>query len=161
MSIISLLVAVADNGVIGRDNQLPWHLPADLKRFKRLSVGKPIVMGRKTWDSLGRPLPDRRNIVVTRNPDFQAPGAEVVTSLDDAIKRAGDAEEIVVIGGGEIFKLSLPIADRIYYTHVRANVEGDAYFPDIDWNQWQAVYRETGQGGDLPFEYVDYNRVRA
>ncbi|HEY9379645.1 MAG TPA: dihydrofolate reductase, partial [Burkholderiales bacterium] len=89
MSIISLLVAVADNGVIGRDNQLPWHLSADLKRFKQLSVGKPIIMGRKTWDSLGRPLPDRRNIVVTRNPDFQASGAEVVTSLDEAIELAG------------------------------------------------------------------------
>ena len=159
MSIISLLVAVAANGVIGRDNQLPWHLPADLKRFKQLSVGKPVIMGRKTWDSIGRPLPDRRNIVVTRNSDFQSPGAEVATSLEDAIELAGDAEEIIVIGGGEIFKLSLPIADRIYYTHVHAEVEGDAYFPDLDWSQWQAVYREKGQGGDLPFEYVDYNRV--
>ena len=158
---LGLIYARARNGVIGKDNAMPWHLPEDLAHFKRTTLGAPVIMGRKTWDSLGRPLPDRRNIVVTRNPDFQAPGAEVVTSLDDAIKRAGDAEEIVVIGGGEIFKLSLPIADRIYYTHVRANVEGDAYFPDIDWNQWQAVYRETGQGGELPFEYVDYNRVRA
>jgi len=160
MAIISLLVAVAENGVIGRDNKLPWHLPADLKRFKQLSIGKPTVMGRKTWESLGRPLPGRRNIVITRNPGYQAEGAEVVHSLDEAIKISGDAEEIIIIGGGEIFQLSLPIADRIYYTHVRAVVEGDAYFPPIDWSQWDPVYQEAGQGGELPFDYVDYNRLR-
>ncbi len=160
MSIISLLVAVADNGVIGRDNTMPWHLPADLKRFKQLSIGKPVVMGRKTYESIGRPLPDRRNIVVTRNPAYEAPGCEVVTSLEAALALAPEAEEIVIIGGGEIFALALPIADRIYYTHVRADVPGDAWFPELDWSQWEAVYREQGPAGELPYEYVDYNRVR-
>lgn len=161
MAIISLLVAVSDNGLIGRENQLPWHLPADLKRFKKLSVGKPTVMGRKTWDSLGRPLPDRRNIVITRNARFQAPGAEVVTSLDEAIRLAGDAEEIVIIGGAEIFRLALPIADRMYYTHVHTVMEGDTYFPPVEWHQWKPVYEEEGESGELPYKYVDYNRVRA
>lgn len=160
MAILSLLVAVSDNGLIGRDNQLPWHIPADLKRFKKLSVGKPTVMGRKTWDSLGRPLPDRRNIVITRNATFQAPGAEVVTSLDEAIRISGDAEEIILIGGAEIFRLALPMADRMYYTHVHTIMEGDAYFPPVEWTQWQPVYQEEGEGGELPFKYVDYNRVR-
>lgn len=160
MSIISLLVAVAENGVIGRDNDLPWHIPADLKRFKRLSMGKPIIMGRKTWDSLGRPLPGRRNIVITRNPEFEAPGGEVVTSLDEALTRAGNAEEIVIIGGGEIFELAMPVADRIYYTLVHARPEGDAHFPEVDWNQWEAVAREAGSDGGLSFEYIDYNRRR-
>ncbi|MBX6393717.1 MAG: dihydrofolate reductase, partial [Burkholderiales bacterium] len=132
MAIISLLVAVSDNGLIGRDNQLPWHLPADLKRFKRLSLGKPVLMGRKTWESLGRPLPERRNIVITRNRDYRAPGAEVTGSLEEAIRLAGDAEEIMVIGGAEIFRLALPLADRMYYTHVHTVMDGDTFFPPVD-----------------------------
>jgi len=160
MALLSLLVAVADNGLIGVDNQLPWHIPADLKRFKKLSVGKPTVMGRKTWDSLGRPLPDRRNIVITRNADFEAPGAEVVSSLEEAIRVSGDAEEIMIIGGAEIFRLALPLADRMYYTHVHTVLEGHTYFPPVAWEQWQPVYQETGEHGGLSYKYVDYNRVR-
>lgn len=163
MPLISLLVAVARNGVIGRDNKLPWHLPADLKRFKQLSVGKPVIMGRKTYDSiivqLGKALPDRKNIVVTRNADFKAPGCEVATSIDEAIRLAGDAQEVVVIGGGQIFEETLPIADRVYMTWVKADVPGDAYFPEVDWSKWRVSFREDHpEGKELPFEYVNYER---
>lgn len=159
---ISLLVAVARNGVIGRDNKLPWHLPADLKRFKQLTMGKPVIMGRKTYDSiidqLGKILPDRDNIVITRNHHFQAPGCKVATSVREALEMAGDADEIFVIGGGQIFEETLDIADRVYMTWVHADVEGDAYFPKVDWSKWKVSYRESGSGGDHPFEFVNYER---
>ena len=162
MPILSLLVAVARNGVIGRDNKLPWHLPADLKRFKQLSLGKPVIMGRKTYDSiivqLGKILPDRDNIVVTRNADFKAPGCKVATSIDEALRLGGDAEEIVVIGGGQIFEETLPIADRVYMTWVHEDVPGDAYFPEVDWSKWRVSFREDHPEGPLPFEYVNYEK---
>ena len=161
---ISLLVAMARNHVIGRDNKLPWHLPADLKRFKRLTVGKPVIMGRKTYESiidqLGKLLPERDNIVVTRNAQYQAPGAQVATSLKQAIEMAGSAEEIFIIGGGQIFEESLPIATHIYLTLIDADVPGDAYFPQIDWHEWKISSREPGSGGgDFPFEFIDYQRI--
>ncbi|HKO88596.1 MAG TPA: dihydrofolate reductase [Burkholderiales bacterium] len=160
---ISLLVAVAQNGVIGRNNRLPWHLPADLKRFKQLTLGKPVLMGRKTYDSiidqLGKILPDRDNIVITRQADFHAPGCRVANSVREGLEIAGDADEIVVIGGGQIFEETLPIADRIYMTWVQAEVEGDAYFPHVDWDEWKVTFREQGTGGgDHPFEFVNYER---
>jgi dihydrofolate reductase len=159
---IALLVAVARNRVIGRDNKLPWHLSEDLKRFKRLTLGKPVIMGRKTYDSiidqLGKILPDRENIVITRNANFNAPGCKVATSVRQAIEMAGDAEEIFVIGGGQIFEETLPIADRVYMTWVHADVPGDAYFPEVDWSKWTISYRQMGSGGELPFEFVDYER---
>ena len=137
----SLVVAVARNGVIGRDNRLPWKLPKDLAYFKRVTMGHPIVMGRRTWQSIGRPLPGRDNIVVSRNPAFEAPGATVVTSLDAAWRAAGNAEEVCVIGGTSLFAESLPIADRIHLTEVDAVVEGDTFFPEFDRGQW--VEREV------------------
>ena len=155
---IALLVAVARNGVIGRDNKLPWHLPAELKRFKELSLGKPVLMGRKTYESIGKPLPQRRNIVITRNAAYSAPGIEVAGSLEESIRMAGDVPEIVIIGGGEIFKESLPIATRMYYTVVQADIEGDAYFPEVDWSQWQETAREPGPPSDPPFEFRVYER---
>jgi dihydrofolate reductase len=162
MPLISLLVAVARNGVIGRDNKLPWHIPADLKRFKQLSLGKPIIMGRKTYDSiieqLGKALPDRDNIVITRNPDFKAPGCKVATSIEEGLKLAGNAAEVVVIGGGQIFEETLPIADRVYMTWVHADVPGDAYFPEVDWSKWRVSFREDHPEGALPFEYVNYEK---
>jgi dihydrofolate reductase len=159
---ISLLVAVARNGVIGRDNKLPWHLPADLKRFKQLTLGQPVIMGRKTYDSileqLGKPLPGRDNIVITRNIDFQAPGCKIAGSLQEAIRLAGEAEEIWVIGGGQIFTEALALADRVYMTWVHADVPGDAYFPEADWSKWNITFREMHPEGELPFEYVNYER---
>ena len=125
------------NRVIGRENRLPWRLPADLAHFKRVTMGHPVVMGRRTYESIGRPLPGRSNIVVTRNPDYVAPGCTVVPSLEAAYAAAGDAEEVCVIGGTSIFAAALPTADRIHLTEVEADVEGDTFFPAFDRSQWR------------------------
>ena len=132
----SLVVAMARNRVIGRDNQLPWRLPADLAYFKRVTMGHPIIMGRRTYESIGRPLPGRLNIVVSRNPQFRAPGCTVVPSLDDAWRAAGEADEVCVIGGTSIFAEALPAADRIHLTEVEAEVPGDTWFPEFDRGEW-------------------------
>jgi dihydrofolate reductase len=132
----SLVVAMARNRVIGRDNQLPWRLPADLAYFKRVTMGHPVVMGRRTYESIGKPLPGRLNIVVSRNPEFRAPGCTVVPSLDEAWRAAGDADEVSVIGGTSIFAEALPYADRIHLTEVDADVPGDTWFPEFDRREW-------------------------
>jgi dihydrofolate reductase len=132
----SLVVAVARNGVIGRDNTLPWRLPSDLAHFKRVTMGHPVVMGRRTYESIGKPLPGRKNIVVTRNRAFHAPGCTVVSSLDEAWHAADGADEVSVIGGTTLFEETLPIADTIHLTEVEADVEGDTYFPPLDRSQW-------------------------
>lgn len=141
---VSLIVAMAKNRVIGKDNQLPWHLPADLKHFKTITMGKPIIMGRKTYDSIGRPLPGRRNIVITRQTDLTIAGCDVVNSLQAALALVDDAE-VMVIGGTEIFKQALPLAKRLYLTEIDAEFEGDAYFPELDHSQWEVVEREEHQ----------------
>ncbi|MEP9371770.1 dihydrofolate reductase [Mesorhizobium sp. KR1-2] len=144
---LTIYVAIAENGVIGREGGLPWRLSTDLKRFKADTMGKPIVMGRKTWQSFPRrPLPGRLNIVVTRDRDFRAEGAEVVGSLEDAITLATTrarcvvgADEICIVGGGEIYREALPLADRLHVTHVLAEVDGDTRFPEIDPQVWRVV----------------------
>jgi dihydrofolate reductase len=138
---LSLVVAASENDVIGRDNALPWHLPADLKHFKAVTMGKPIVMGRKTWESIGRPLPGRLNIVISRNRALSIPGVEVVGSFDEALARAGDAPEVAVIGGAELFRAALPLASRIYFTRVHGTVPGETKFPALDPSQWREVDR--------------------
>jgi dihydrofolate reductase len=138
----SLVVAVARNGVIGRDNALPWHLPADLAHFKRVTLGHPVIMGRRTHQSIGRPLPGRVNIVVTRDRGYAAPGCVVVGSLNEAWRAAGEADEACVIGGTSLFAEALPRADVIYLTEVEADVSGDTYFPSFDRGEW----RETEVG---------------
>jgi dihydrofolate reductase len=144
---LSLIVAVADNGVIGIDNRLPWHLPAELKYFKAVTLGKPLVMGRKTWDSLGRPLPGRLNLVVSRQTDLHAEGAEVRASLAAAVERAAawaqerEASEIMLIGGAQLFAEALPVAQRLYLTRVALAPEGDVFFPDWQESDWQLVSR--------------------
>lgn len=142
---IALIAAVARNGIIGRNNTLPWRLSEDLKRFKRLTTGKPVIMGRKTWESIGRPLPNRTNIVVTTQTGYTAEGCIVVHSLNEAITAAKEhgGEEIMIIGGAALYKEALTTADRIYLTRVEADVEGDAFFPEVDWNQWKERERET------------------
>ena len=132
---ISLIVAASENGVIGRDGDLPWRLSDDLRRFKAVTMGKPIVMGRKTWESIGRPLPGRQNIVVSRQSGLEIEGADVVASPAAAVDVAAGAAEIMIIGGSEIYALFLPLADRVYLTRVHADVEGDAWFPALgdDW----------------------------
>jgi len=157
---IVLIAAFAQNRVVGINNTLPWHLPEDLKYFKRTTSGKAIIMGRKTYDSIGRPLPNRTNIVISRNSDFQAEGVRVVASLEAAIELAkevnfiNDVQEVMIIGGASIYEAALPIADRLYLTHVHAEIEGDAYFPEVNFKQWVEVSREDYQASDKnPYDY--------
>ncbi|MDA7088895.1 dihydrofolate reductase [Pseudomonas sp. SA3-5] len=146
---LCLIAALAQNRVIGRDNQLPWHLPADLKHFKALTLGKPIIMGRKTWDSLGRPLPGRLNLVISRQPGLQIEGAEVFASLEAAIVRAEQwareqgVDELMLIGGAQLYVQALPLAARLYLTRVETSPEGDAWFPEFDAGAWQRTAAET------------------
>ena len=167
---IGIYVAIAENGVIGRDGGLPWRLSTDLRRFKADTMGKPIVMGRKTWESFPkRPLPGRRNIVITRDAGYRAEGADVVHSLDEALtlarRREGDtpaAEEICVIGGAAIFEQALPLADRLHITHVLASVEGDVFFPPLDWAEWRRVSAQdvpAGEKDSFPTRYAVYERL--
>ena len=137
--LVSLIVAMAQNGVIGRDNTLPWRLPKDLKRFKNSTLGKPILMGRKTFESIGRPLPGRPNLVLTRDRSWGADGVTVVHSVEEALFHTGGCDELVAIGGAEVYRLVLPFARRIYLTHVHADVPGDTFFPDFDPTQWADV----------------------
>lgn len=160
--LVSFIVAVADNGVMGRDNALPWRLSADLKRFKALTMGKPMLMGRRTFDSIGKALPGRTNIVLTRSPDWQAPGVVVVRSVDEALEYAKDAPELAVIGGAEIFRLTLPLADRIHLTQVHANIPGDTVFPALDPRAWREVSRETfgvDEKNEYPTTYIVLERA--
>lgn len=145
--VITLVVAHSRNRVIGRNGGMPWHLPADLARFKSLTMGKPIVMGRRTFESIGKPLPGRQNIVVTRDREFAAAGAEVAQSLDDALALAGAVEEVMVIGGGQLYREMLPLADRILLTEIDATLDGDTYFPELG-DQWREVARESRRADD-------------
>lgn len=157
---ISLIVAMARNRVIGINNKLPWYLPNDLKYFKQVTMGKPILMGRKTFESIGKPLPGRLNIVMTRDPSWQADGVKVTHSIDEAIALAQaqceiqGGDELMVIGGDEIYRQSLPRADRLYLTQVHAEVEGDAFFPEINWDEWEEIAREDFSAeGPNPYDY--------
>lgn len=157
---VSLIWAMAENRTIGRNNKLPWHLPNDLKYFKQLTTGKPVIMGRKTYDSIGRPLPNRFNIVISRNPEFQAEGVKVVTTVDEAIELAeaecliSGSEEVIVMGGAEIYRLCLPRADRLYITFVHAKVDGDASFPDFDLSAYEEIGCEDFFSDDSnPYDY--------
>ncbi|MCQ2028092.1 dihydrofolate reductase [Stutzerimonas zhaodongensis] len=140
---LAMIAALADNRVIGLDNAMPWHLPADLKHFKAMTLGKPIIMGRKTWDSLGRPLPGRLNLVVSRQPELQLEGAETFKTLDAALVRAEQwareqgVDELMLIGGAQLYAQALPQAQRLYLTRIDAAPEGDAFFPAFDESEWQ------------------------
>lgn len=142
---ISMIAAMAHYRVIGKDNQMPWHLPADLAHFKRVTLGKPVLMGRKTFESIGRPLPGRRNLVISRNPDYQAEGIEVVGSVEAALAllAGSSVEELMVIGGGHLYAEMLPSADCLYLTRIDLAVEGDTRFPAFDDGQWQRVDCES------------------
>jgi dihydrofolate reductase len=143
MSRIAFVVAVSRNGVIGQAGGLPWHISSDLKRFKAITMGKPLIMGRKTWESLPKkPLPGRPNIVITRQKNYRAEGAIVVTDIPSALRAAGTVEEVCVIGGGEIFDMFLAQTDRIYLTEVDLEVDGDTFFPPLDPTQWTETARE-------------------
>ena len=159
---ISLVVAMDRNGVIGRDNRLPWKLPDEMAHFRRVTLGKPVVMGRRTFESLAKPLPGRKNIVLTRQGDFAAPGCEVVHSLEDAWRAADGVEEACVIGGTMLFAETLPTADVLYLTEVQAEVEGDTWFPPFDRSQW--VEREVARHAAderhaYPFRILELTRA--
>ncbi len=157
---VSLVVAVAENGVIGKENGLPWRLPEDLKYFKRITMGHPIVMGRLTYESIGRPLPGRQNIVVTRQKDWSAEGVEVVHSLPEALSAGKDAakdaglEQVMLIGGAELYRQAIDQAHRLYLTEVHSPVEGDAYFPEFDREKWREMSRERySADASNPYSY--------
>ncbi|QXO19370.1 type 3 dihydrofolate reductase [Vibrio ostreae] len=147
--VISMIAALARNGnierdnphVIGNDNEMPWHLPADFIWFKQHTLGKPVIMGRKTYESIGKPLPGRRNIVITRNPEYSAEGVTIVPSLEIALAEAGDADEAMIIGGGSIYNEALPKASKLYLTFIDAEISGDTYFPEWD-SSWTETHRE-------------------
>ncbi|HEU4964630.1 MAG TPA: dihydrofolate reductase [Bacilli bacterium] len=141
---ISLIVAMDENRLIGQDNRLPWHLPNDLQYFKKVTMGKPVIMGRKTFESIGRPLPGRRNIILTRQQGYRVEGCEVIHSLEELKAYQHTSDEVFCIGGAEIFHEILPYADRLYITRIYASFEGDAYFPEIDESQWKVVSSEEG-----------------
>ncbi|MER8380631.1 MULTISPECIES: dihydrofolate reductase [unclassified Mesorhizobium] len=161
---LAIYVAIAENGVIGREGGLPWRLSTDLKRFKADTMGKPIIMGRKTYEGIGRPLPGRLNIVVTRDRAWRAEGVEVAHSIEDAIALAtvrgrcmAGADEICVIGGGEIYAQALPLADRLHVTHVLAAVDGDAHFPPIDPALWRIVHSQEVEAGEKDSHATRYS----
>ena len=160
---ISLIVAMANNRVIGMNNTLPWHLPADLKHFKTLTMGHHIVMGRNTYESIGKPLPGRTSVVVTRNADYAPPGVMVVNSLEKAILVCADDAEIFVIGGAEIYRQAISFADRIYLTEIDADISGDAHFPEFDSKSWQETERISHAPDEKnrhSYHFVVYDRKR-
>jgi dihydrofolate reductase len=164
---LSLIAALGENRVIGVDNSMPWHLPGDFKYFKATTLGKPIIMGRKTWDSLGRPLPGRLNIVVSRQADLRLEGAEVYPSLEAAVARAKEwaleqgVTELMLIGGAQLYAQGLEQADRLYLTRVALSPEGDAWFPEFDLNQWQLVSNvpNPAQGDKPAYSFEVWERV--
>lgn len=162
--IVSIIVAVSENGVIGVDNTLPWHLGADLKRFKSITTGHTIVMGRKTYDSIGRPLPNRRNVILSRSVS-DVEGCEVISSVDDIDKLGlADDDELIVIGGASVYSQFMDRADRLYLTVVHASVQGDAFFPEFDKNQWVETFserHEADEKNDHDFSFVNFERKKS
>ena len=161
---VSLIVAASANNVIGVRGELPGRLPVDLRRFKQVTTGKPIVMGRLTWDSIGRPLPNRQNIVISRNPDFTAAGCDIVASPGEAVEMAGDVDELMIIGGGQLYREFLPRAQRIYLTRVAVDIEGDACFPELDDSEWHETSRESHAADEehaYSFDIIQLDRIES
>lgn len=149
---ISMIAALTPDHVIGKGNDLPWRIPDDLRHFKRTTRGKPVIMGRRNYLSIGRPLPERHNIVMTRDPAFQADGCSIAADADAALAAAGDAEEVMIIGGAEIYRLFLPRADRLYLTWVHAAIDGDTWFPTFHETDWQVVdERQQAPDDNTPY----------
>lgn len=155
---ISIIAAMGKNRVIGKGNSLPWNLPEDMKRFRELTLGKPVVMGRKTFESIGKPLPNRKNIIITRDKEYNAGGCIVVHSADEALKAAGESMEIMVIGGEQIFREFLPKADRLYLTFIDKDFEGDSFFPEYNKNEWKAIKKEEHSNNQYRFAFVDLEK---
>lgn len=164
MTKLSMIVAHADNRVIGKDNGMPWHLPADLQYFKKVTLGKPIVMGRKTYESIGRPLPGRMNIVISRDANYRAEGIETATTVQEALSLAGKVDEVMVIGGGAIYAFCMEDADRLYITHINATIEGDTEFPayeaGLDWEKISSEFRPSDEKNAYDLDFCVYDRKR-
>ena len=164
MTTVSLIAAMAKNRIIGKDNDMPWHMPADLKHFKAVTLNKPVVMGRKTFESIGRPLPGRRNIVITRNKEWQAEGVEVVFTPESALELLKDTQEVMIIGGGNIYKQFLPMADQLYLTFIELEVEGDTQFPDWKsagvWQQTETIDNKADDKNPYDYQFATLTRVR-
>ncbi len=161
---IAMIACMARDGVIGKDNRMPWHLPADLKHFKAVTLGKPVVMGRKTYESIGRPLPGRHNIVISRQADYAPDGVTVVADIEAALTAAGEVEEVMIIGGGQLYAAMLPRAQRLYLTRVALTVEGDTRFPRLDEEEWQELaceQRAADEANPYPMEFVTLARIGA
>jgi len=159
---LSIIAALSHHRVIGKDNQLLWHLPNDFSWFKKVTMGKPIIMGRKTYDSIGKPLPGRRNLVITRNADLSIQGCEIVTSIQQALDATKDDEEVMVIGGAHLYEQFLPHVDRLYLTLVDANLDGDVYFPDYTSMNWKEIRREEHPADDrhaYPYSFVVFDKA--
>lgn len=159
---LAAIVAMSQNRVIGQNNTLPWHLPADLKHFKEVTMGKPIIMGRKTFDSIGRALPGRTNIIITRNTDFHAEGCLVVHSIDEALNQCRNSEEAMIIGGAELFIATMPKVQRIYLTIIHEDFVGDVFFPKLDDNEWKEESREDFQPdakNPYPYSFLTLQRI--
>lgn len=161
---ISLIAAASENNVIGDQNEIPWHLPVDMAFFRSITEGKPVIMGRKTFESIGRPLPKRHNIVISRQRDLEIEGCDVVSSLEEALEMAEEesADEACVIGGGQIYKEAIELADRIYLTRVHATIDGDAYFPEVHEEEWEEVDRDEHAKDDLheyAFSIIHYEKI--
>ena len=159
--IVSLVAAAGLDDGIGKGGRMPWHLPADLKHFKRLTLGKPVVMGRKTLESIGRPLPERRNLIITRDRSFAAPGVEVCHSLEEALARAEPAPEVMVVGGGEIYRMAWPRADRVYLTRVHMQTEADTFFPKLETGGWRETAREEHRADEknpVDYDFLSFER---
>lgn len=160
--ILSIVVAASENNAIGKNNELLWHLPADLKFFKQLTTGHTIIMGRKTYESIGKPLPNRRSIVISRNKDYKIEGAEVVSSIEEAIELCNNEEEAFLIGGAEIYKYALHLTNRIYFTKVRGIFDADAFFPELHNSEWTIVNQidfSADEKNQFDYSFVEYNRV--
>lgn len=157
---IALIAAMAANRVIGRNNQLAWHLPEDLHYFKRVTLGHHLIMGRKTFASIGRPLPGRTTVIVTRQPDYEMKGCLIARSLEQAFELCHGEDEILVAGGAEIYQQTLPLADRVYLTELSIDIEGDAWFPELDPRLWHLESRDEQQGREFAFSFCTYDRVR-
>ncbi len=157
--LLQIVVAYSRNRVIGRDNDLPWRLPGDLAHFKRVTMGCPIIMGRKTWESLGRPLPGRLNVVISRNPAYQAEGATLCTSLEDALRACADAPRACIIGGEQLFREALPAVGEIIATEIHADIEGDTWFPELSAQDWEEIERlPKPEENGLQYDYVTLRR---
>lgn len=160
--IISIITAMDENRLIGKDNGLPWKLPADLQFFKKVTMAKPIIMGRKTFESIGRPLPGRKNIIITRDKQFDAEGCDVVFSLDEAIESVKHVDEVMVIGGANIYQQFIPLADRLYLTKVSGKFEGDAWFPELDFSEWQQLEKEdhaADEKNECDYSFQVFDRI--